>query len=97
MRYGTCLAKSMAVRRYQDLVCWQLSMKVKREVYAITDREVAKKDVKVCDQIRDSGRSAPRNIAEGFGRYRPADLSGILCVKRVNALTSFFVFPSIQR
>ena len=82
MRYGTCLAKSMAVRRYQDLVCWQLSMKVKREVYAITDREVAKKDVKVCDQIRDSGRSAPRSIAEGFGRYRPAEFAHYLEIAR---------------
>jgi hypothetical protein len=27
------------------------------------------------DQIRDSARSAPSNIAEGFSRFRPVELA----------------------
>ena len=63
----------MIVRRYQDLDCWQLALQVKREVYAILARPEVAKDSEFCDQARDSARSAPRNIAEGFGRFRPAE------------------------
>jgi four helix bundle protein len=31
------------------------------------------RDLKFCDQIRDSARSSTRNIAEGFGRFEPAE------------------------
>jgi four helix bundle protein len=50
--------------RYHDLVCWQLANELKRRVYAFTGTEPAVKDLKYCDQIRDSARSAPSNIAE---------------------------------
>ena len=61
----------MIVRRYQDLECWRLAVQVKREVYAIICRPNVAADFKFCDQIRDSARSGPSNIAEGFGRYKP--------------------------
>jgi four helix bundle protein len=63
----------MIVRRFQDLECWQLSVKVKRAVYEIIARPNVAKDFKFCDQIRESARSAPSNISEGFGRFRPAE------------------------
>ena len=63
----------MIVRRYQDLECWQLAVKVKWAVYEIIARPNVAKDFKFCDQIRDSARSAPSNISEGFGRFRPAE------------------------
>jgi four helix bundle protein len=63
----------MIVRRYQDLDCWRLAYQVKRKVYAVIARPEVASDLKFCDQIRDSARSAPSNIAEGFGRFRPAD------------------------
>jgi four helix bundle protein len=31
------------------------------------------RDFNFCDQIRRSARSAPANLAEGFGRHRPRD------------------------
>ena len=63
----------MIVRRYQDLDCWKLAVQVKRKVYEIIARPEVAKDFEFCDQARDSARSAPSNIAEGFGRYRPAE------------------------
>ena len=36
------------------------------------------KDFKFCQQIRESARSAPSNMAEGFGRYRPTDFARFL-------------------
>jgi four helix bundle protein len=64
--------------RYHDLVCWQLANELKRRVYAFTSTQPAVKDLKYCDQIRDSARSAPSNIAEGFGRFRPAEFARFL-------------------
>jgi four helix bundle protein len=68
----------MIARHYKDLVCWQLANEVKKKVFAITARPNVARDFKFCDQIRDSARSAPRNISEGFGRYRPAEFARFL-------------------
>ncbi|MBI3400534.1 MAG: four helix bundle protein [Acidobacteria bacterium] len=59
----------MVAQRYQDLVAWQLANQLKQEVYALIDRTPAKHDRRFCDQIKDSARSAPSNLAEGFGCY----------------------------
>jgi len=56
-------------------VAWQLARELERRVYAFTATEPAHKDFEYCRQIRKSSSSAPRNIAEGFGRYLPGDFS----------------------
>ena len=63
-----CTARNVAARRFEDLVAWQLANRLKEEVFALTGSGHVTRDVKFCDQIRESARSAPRNIAEGFGR-----------------------------
>jgi four helix bundle protein len=60
----------VVVRRYTDLVAWQLANQLKREVYALIDASPAKHDRRFCEQIKDSAASAPSNLAEGFGCYR---------------------------
>src|SRR5580765_501649 len=60
----------MGVRRYQDLVAWQLANALKLKVYELVDRSTARDDRRFCEQIKDSAASAPRNLAEGFGCYR---------------------------
>jgi len=59
-------------KRFEDLHAWKLTEELKEEVFGFTSRPPASRDFKYCDQIRDSARSAPRNIAEGFGRYYPS-------------------------
>jgi four helix bundle protein len=61
------------VRRYEDLEAWQLADELKREVYALTESGAASKDFDFRDQIRASAASSTKNIAEGFGRFRPAE------------------------
>ena len=61
------------VRDFRDLICWQLSHQLKCEVFDWTETGPASRDFKYRDQIRDSSASAPRNIAEGFGRFRARD------------------------
>jgi four helix bundle protein len=55
---------------------------VKKKVYAIAARPKIARDFEFCKQIRESARSAPRNIAEGFGRYRPAEFARFLDIAR---------------
>lgn len=55
---------------FREIVAWQLA----RELKLVADRLVAKPDVarrfKFCDQLSDAARSGPRNIAEGFARFK---------------------------
>lgn len=54
---------------FREIVAWQLA----RELRLLADALLAKPDVarryKYCDQLSDSARSGPRNIAEGFARF----------------------------
>jgi four helix bundle protein len=70
------------VKRYQDLVAWQLAYQLQRDVFALTATGSGSRDFKFRDQIRDSSASATRNIAEGFGRYRPAEFARFLDIAR---------------
>jgi four helix bundle protein len=70
----------MGVRRFEDLVVWRLSRDLQDAVFAFTARPPACHDAKYCDQIRESSRSAPRNVAEGFGRYAPRDFARFLTI-----------------
>jgi four helix bundle protein len=73
----------MAVaKRYQDLVCWQLADELELLVFELTATGPAARDLKFRDQIRDSSASATRNMAEGFGRYWPADFAKFLTIAR---------------
>src|SRR5258708_5666800 len=60
-------------KRYQDLICWQLADELEQLVFELTAQGLAARDFKFRDQIRDSSASATRNMAEGFGRFSPAD------------------------
>jgi four helix bundle protein len=61
----------MVARSFQELDCWQLANELKVSVYLLTDSGPAARDFDFRDQIRESAASAPSNIAEGFGRYKP--------------------------
>ena len=61
----------MIARTHEDLEAWQLANQLKIEVYALIKDGPASKDFEFRNQIRDSAASATRNIAEGFGRFRP--------------------------
>ena len=76
----------MGVRDFRELVCWQLSYELKCEVPAFIENGPASKDFKYRDQIKDSASSAPRNIAEGFGRFRPRDFARFLEIARASLI-----------
>ena len=61
----------MSAKRFEDLEAWQLANELKIEVYSLIKDGPAAKDFEFRNQIRDSAASATKNIAEGFGRFRP--------------------------
>ena len=76
----------MVVRDFRDLVCWQLSDELKCEVVAFTATGPASHDFKYRDQIRDSSASAPRDISDGFGRFRPREFARFLEYARASLM-----------
>ena len=69
-------------RHFRELVCWQLARDLKSALYQVTDSEAVRRDLRFCDQLRDAAASAPRNIAEGFGRRTHADFAKFLDIAR---------------
>jgi len=58
-------------KRFEDLIAWQLAEQAREEVFRLTTRDRVARDRRFCDQIQDSARSAPANLAEGFSSYHP--------------------------
>src|SRR5438876_12017872 len=74
------------VRDFRALVCWQLSHELKCQVFDFTSSGQASRDFRHRDQIRDSSASAPSNIAEGFGRFRPGEFAQYLSWARASLM-----------
>ncbi len=68
----------MGVRSFTDLHAWKLANDLKRGVYALIRSGPASRNFAFRDQIRNAAASAPRNIAEGFGRFLPREFSHYL-------------------
>jgi four helix bundle protein len=60
-------------RSFREFAAWQLVYALRRAVVPLCRRILCAKDFKLHGQIREAARSAPRNIAEGFGRYKHRD------------------------
>src|SRR5262247_1609662 len=72
-------------RGFEELVSWQRMHELNIEVWQATDHGPAGRDFDFRDQIRDAADSAERNIAEGFGRYRPLVFANFLDFSRASA------------
>jgi four helix bundle protein len=70
----------MIAHHFEELDAWQLANELKLRVYQLADKPAVARDLKFRDQITNSAASAPRNIAEGFGRYEPLDFRQFLRV-----------------
>jgi len=65
-------------RSHKDLICWQRAYELKLLVYELLRTGTVTRDLRFRDQLRESASSAPRLIAEGFGRYYPGEFSRYL-------------------
>ncbi len=72
-------APGMGVRRYEDVIAWQLGEAFGAEVYRLVLNSAdARRDWKYCSQILDAADGIGSNIAEGFLRCSPGDFSRFL-------------------
>jgi four helix bundle protein len=69
-------------KRFEDLMVWQLADRLRRDVHALSASEHVRRDIRFCDQLRDSASGIPRNIAEGFGHFRRAEFARYLYIAR---------------
>jgi four helix bundle protein len=69
-------------KSFEELDAWKLSVDLRDRILALTESGPAARDVKFAVQIRDSCRSAPRNIAEGFGAFMPRDFARFVRIAR---------------
>jgi four helix bundle protein len=75
-RSPVCTTTGMAgFKSHRDLVAWQLAYTLRRAVNPLCDRVFAANDFALHRNIREAARSAPRNIAEGFGRFQHKDFA----------------------
>ena len=71
-------------RHFTELDCWQLASDLKRRLYDVARRSAIRADLAFRDQIIHAAASAPRNISEGFGRYRRLDFAHFLDIARAS-------------
>ena len=55
-------------KKFEEIIAWQLAHQLKLDVDEFLARPGFKRKFKFSDQLSDSVRSAPRNIAEGHMR-----------------------------
>jgi four helix bundle protein len=59
----------------EEIVAYQLAVELRDRILTLTKSGPLSKDWKFCNQIRDSARSAPRNLSEGFYRYNHGEFA----------------------
>lgn len=59
----------MGWTHFSEIVAWKLSREVKLQVYKLLARSAFRHEYKYASDMRRAARSAPANIAEGFGRF----------------------------
>jgi four helix bundle protein len=62
-------------RSFEELDAWKLSAELRDRIFEETRNGPASRDADFRNQIRDSSASAPRNIAEGFGAFKPREFA----------------------
>jgi four helix bundle protein len=69
-------------KTFRELIAWQLAFELRSRILMLLQSGTAAKDFKFRDQLADSARSVPANIAEGFGRFNPAEIARFVDIAR---------------
>ena len=70
------------MRAHQDLLAWQESMALVREIYRLTARFPREELLVLTSQMRRAAISVPSNIAEGAARSSRKEFARFLAVAR---------------
>lgn len=77
-----------AVRRFTDLRAWQACDTYKKAVYRACRDGVLAADVDLRRQLERSVSGSTANLAEGFGRFSPADFARFAVIARSSLMES---------
>ena len=72
-------------RRFTELAAWQRAHELYLLSEELLNRPRVRRDVGFTDQLSRASASGPRNIAEGFGRYRPKENAQFVRVAKGSA------------
>ena len=81
-------AMSHGVRRFTQLRAWQACVAYKKAVYALCEVGALATNLKKRTQLEDSVAGPPAHIAEGFGRFNPADFARFVVFARSSLMES---------
>lgn len=70
------------VKRFEDLVIWQLARKFAKNIFLIALNDNFKNEFGLINQIRDSSGSVMDNIAEGFERQSRLEFRQFLSIAK---------------
>ncbi|MGH9384376.1 MAG: four helix bundle protein [Vicinamibacterales bacterium] len=73
-----------AAKDIRELGAWRLAHELKQRADEICARPRVTRDFDFRDQLRDAAASAPRNIAEGFGRFRHKEFAQFVRVAKAS-------------
>ena len=76
------------VKRFTDLRAWQACDVFKKAVYRLCENIEIAKDIGRRKQIEESSSGPPAHIAEGFGRFNPADFARFCVMARSSLMES---------
>src|ERR1041385_1851585 len=65
-------------RTHNELICWQRAHEAKLVIYRLIRTTTARRDFEYRKQLREAIASSLRLMAEGFGRYYPAEFARYL-------------------
>ena len=71
-------------RSHRDFAAWQLAFDLRRQLIPLCWRVLKAKDYTRHRQIREAARSGPRNIAEGFGRFKHKDFAKFVRIAKAS-------------
>jgi four helix bundle protein len=76
----------MTAKTYQDLRAWQAARTFKIDIYRLTEVGTLSGDGRLCAQLREAAAAAASQIAEGFGRFDPADFARFVKMARASII-----------
>ena len=76
------------VQRFEDLRAWQACDAFKRAVYDLCEQKPIARDFGRRKQIEESSSRTTVHIAEGFGRFYPADFARFCVIARSSLMES---------
>jgi four helix bundle protein len=73
-------------RSYRDIRAWQAARAFKRGIYELVSEPPLSLDQRLSTQLREAAASSQSNIAEGFGRFDPADFARLVKVAKASII-----------